>query len=196
MKPSDKKSNVDSRYWRVPPGYDNLYQVSKAGEVKNVKSGRLLKPQLDIDGYKRVMILRNGKRTFAKIARLVALSFLKNKNNKPEVNHKDGNKTNDCITNLEWVTAKENTAHALHNKLRKPKCGIEHANSKLTNMQVAEIKSVSNLIKHGDIIRLAKHYHVTRERIRSIIRDKAWKHIKPCKTPSNNALFILRGKKS
>lgn len=99
--------------WKNIDGYEGLYQVSNLGNVKSLnynKTGkeRILKPGTDKCGYRLVGLFKNGKLKFFTIHRLVANSFLENPDHKPEVNHKDEDKTNNCVENLEWMTRKEN----------------------------------------------------------------------------------------
>lgn len=103
--------------WKDIKGYENYYQVSNLGRVKgidrknsrgNFVKGRILKPNIDRDGYRTVSLQKNGKVKRLKISRLVALAFIPNQDNKPIVNHLDETKDNDKIDNLEWATAKEN----------------------------------------------------------------------------------------
>lgn len=102
-------------------GYEDLYQVSNIGNVKSVfRYNQILKPQLDSDGYLYVGLYINGKRKYKDVHRLVAENFISNPENKPEVNHKDGNKLNNNDWNLEWNTDKENTNHALYVLNNKP----------------------------------------------------------------------------
>lgn len=87
-------------------GYEGLYQVSNMGNVKslNKRKGRILKPQKDSDGYLQVNLYKQGKLKHHKIHRLVAQAFIDNPNNYEEVNHRDEDKTNNNVTNLEWCT--------------------------------------------------------------------------------------------
>jgi hypothetical protein len=99
--------------WRDIPGYEGLYQASTFGRIKSLvrRKERVLKPTVRRDGYASVKIC--GKKQQRKLVhRLVAETFLANPQNKREVNHLDGNKTNNSISNLEWVSPSENKKHA------------------------------------------------------------------------------------
>lgn len=88
------------------------YSISEEGLVINNRTGRVLKGGLDSDGYRQVTLCDKGRRRNCKIHREVALTFLPNPENFPVVNHKDGVKTNNHFTNLEWCTVSHNTKHA------------------------------------------------------------------------------------
>ena len=87
------------------------YSVSDNGTVRNDRTGNFVKPVLSNSGYYRVRLWEHGKGKNFFVHRLVAVAFVPNQNNKPEVNHIDGNKTNNVFTNLEWVTGAENKKH-------------------------------------------------------------------------------------
>lgn len=101
---------MENEIWVVINNYP-LYSISNLGNVKNNKTNLKLKIDHNKDGYCQVK-LYNPKSKTKTIHRLVALHFIENPENKQEVNHKDGNKLNNCVNNLEWVTKKENKAHA------------------------------------------------------------------------------------
>lgn len=112
--------------WRPIEGYEGLYEVSSEGRIKSCRrttitaSGkrhavpeRILKHDIDSYGYHHVGLHKNGReKTFA-VHRLVALAFIPNPDNRPTVNHLDGDKSKNSVSNLEWTTHKENIAHAL-----------------------------------------------------------------------------------
>ena len=104
--------------WRDIEGYEGLYQISNKGRVKSLYKGseRILKPWDNGRGYLLVTLCKNGVALSKSIHRLVAISFIINPENKPQVNHKDENKSNNCIENLEWATAKENNNYGTHNE--------------------------------------------------------------------------------
>lgn len=94
------------------PGYEGKYQITSWGRVYNVDRGSFITPEHHHKGYLRVDLFdRNGKRTHYKVHRLVGMAFIPNPENKPQINHKDGNKENNSFTNLEWVTNDENVDH-------------------------------------------------------------------------------------
>lgn len=102
---------------------DHDYVVSSAGQVRRVGSNKDKKPKT-AKRYEQVDLYKDGKRTVKKVHVLVAEAFVPNPDNKPEVNHKDGNKHNNRADNLEWVTHKENCRHAWENGLVKPSRGM------------------------------------------------------------------------
>lgn len=122
-----------------------------------------------------------GSRNVAKfhhlrLHRLVAMAFIPNSDNLPEVNHKDGNKHNNCVTNLEWCTNLQNMRHAWANGLVYGLKGSKNGRSKLNESQVKEIKE-KYTGKKGEITHLAKEYNVSWSLIKFIVTDKNWKHV-------------------
>lgn len=110
--------------WRDIIGYEGIYQISNLGNVKRIGtysnqtgkewiSNRILKPAIKSNGYMFVGLSKNGKVSSKHIHRLVAEAFVSNPDNKPTVNHKDGNKSNNTVDNLEWVTYLENNIHSI-----------------------------------------------------------------------------------
>ena len=107
--------------WRDIVGYEGLYKVSNKGRVKRLqgkgcKQERILKPGKNRGGYLRVKFWKDGKGINYKVHRLVAQAFIPNPQDLPEINHKDENKENNCVENLEWITHKENINHGTRNE--------------------------------------------------------------------------------
>ena len=123
--------------WLLITNWEN-YAVSNTGKIKNIKTGKLLKLFENKSGYLTVSLCQNRKQATFRVHRLVALMFIDNPDCKKEVNHKDGNKKNNNINNLEWMTHKENDAHARKN-------GLKHENKpvKLTNLKTKEYDASS-----------------------------------------------------
>ena len=103
--------------FRIISDYPN-YEVSNIGNVRNRKTGKLLKPSKHNRGYLKVD-LSDAKKKLKSflIHRLVATAFIPNPDNKKEVNHIDGRKSNNCVENLEWVTHQGNQSHAFKTQL-------------------------------------------------------------------------------
>jgi len=102
--------------WKDVKGFEGIYQVSNKGRLKSFKAskdGRILSNKNHKGGYLSVVLVCKSRMKSTRMHRLVAEAFLPNPENKPEVNHKDGNKQNNRVENLEWVTRKENHRHAL-----------------------------------------------------------------------------------
>ena len=106
--------------WRDIEGYEGLYQVSNLGRVKSLnykrtKQEAILKYGYDKDGYKQVFLCKNGKSKVFKVHKLVAMAFILNANNYPQINHKDEDKNNNCVSNLEWCTNEHNINYGTRN---------------------------------------------------------------------------------
>lgn len=101
--------------WKDVEGYENLYQVSNLGRVKALGNGicnskeKILKAAKDAGGYLRIALSKYGKKKFYMVHRLVASAFIPNPYSLPQVNHRDEDKTNNTIQNLEWCSAKYNS---------------------------------------------------------------------------------------
>lgn len=108
---------MNNEIWKPIKETDGCYLISNYGRVKSVpRNGtinkeRIIKQQLKKDNYYQVNMKVYGKSIWRRVNRLVAQAFIPNPDNLPCVNHKDGNKLNNCVDNLEWCTAKDNTNH-------------------------------------------------------------------------------------
>ena len=129
--------NYEGEEWRPVNGFESKYEVSNYGRVRSIDhemkslggyrtvKGRILKQKVE-HGYCRVQLsISKHKHPHKQVHRLVAEAFVPNPDNKPEVNHIDGCKTNNCAENLEWVTSSENSVHAIENGLQRPKTDEE-----------------------------------------------------------------------
>lgn len=152
--------------WKPVLGFEDRYEVSSHGKVRSVpfeKHGKnmhgefsfttkrlILKTYVN-QGYEVVCLTDSatGKQHYKRVHRLVAEAFIPNPENKSQVNHKDGDKTNNCVENLEWNTASENVRHAFMSGLTS-NAGERHPRTKLSNSQIAEIRE---LRKSGVLLR-------------------------------------------
>lgn len=170
--------------WKEIRGFEGLYQINEYGEVKSLSRyiqnhsklvlipERVLKPCKVGRGYLTVC-LRDGNKTYRKyIHQMVAEHFIKNPNNLPVPNHKDGDKLNNYYENLEWNTYSENNQHAYDVGLKDK--GEDFYNAKLTEIEVCEILKNGKYTTYQNI---ADKYNVTRATIRDILIRRTWKHI-------------------
>lgn len=172
--------------WKDVKGFDGFYQVSNLGRVKSVsrKIGNCFRKEkirslsLTKDGYVKLRLSYCGKDVTKRVHRLVAEAFIPNPENKETVNHKDGNKLNNCIYNLEWADRSEQMYHAYKHSLKKSERGTENAQSKLTVEQIKEIRKtyVRYSRKYGTIA-LADKYGVTNRVIGLIVKNLSYKNV-------------------
>ena len=171
--------------WKPLVGYEQYYQISSEGEIKSVarlvkngpnstmiKPEKILKQQKNKNGYLQVTLCVDNIKKVEYVHRLVALTFLPNPNNLPTINHKDGVKTNNCVTNLEFATYCENNQHAydtgLHGKNEK------HYLARLSKENVADIRRSG---KCGTYAAIAEKYGVSKATVRDVLLGKTWKNI-------------------
>lgn len=162
------------------------YQVSTLGNVKSINRFRKTKGNHLAKVKGKNLTIRKNKRGYLEcriknidkvIHRLVAQTFLSNVENKPQVNHIDGNKTNNKLYNLEWVTNSENQRHAIKLGLKPSVKEENNPNTHLTNEIVSNIKELYNNGK--SIANLSVTFKINIEIIRSIIYGNSWKNILP-----------------
>lgn len=158
--------------WRSIPGFEGFYEASSSGEIRRV-GRRVLRPRAATNGYMQMNLWREGRRYKALVHRLVASAFLGAcPSARHQVNHRDAVKTNNAVANLEWVTPRENTAHARgHGRcLGNRTSGEARWYAKLTNAAVREIRSskLSGLA-------LAKKFGVGSSTIYRVRAGEAWR---------------------
>lgn len=155
--------------------FENLYEITDDGCIISIKTGKISRGYRTNKGYLS-FDFRRQKGKCVSVHRLVAEAFIPNPENKPQVNHIDGDKTNNRVENLEWVTNGENQIHAFKNNLQKG--NFEHPNSKLTLEQVLYIKN--NCIVGSKIYgmqTLAKKFNVCNSTIKQIIQGKSYRYV-------------------
>lgn len=167
--------------WKSIPGFAGLYEVSDQGRVKRVSnspkclSQRILRPQLDGNGYLQVSLSREGKPKTIGIHRLVMWAFIGEQPIKSVVNHKDGNKRHNQLTNLEYCTYGGNAKHAWDAGLHKRVIGSDHPSSKLDEAIVARIREEFSL--NPDRKRLVRMFKVSKTSIQGIVTRSLWRNI-------------------
>lgn len=163
---SDEK--VDE--WRRIDGL--RYCISSGGQVCN-SDGEILKSSTNNDGYRSIGIRINGKKTTLFIHALVAKAFIGPKPLGKQINHKDGVKTNNHPSNLEYLTSRENTQHAARMGLL-PR-GERNSHAKLTATQVLEIRRLRD--SGIGLIHIGRQFGVSATQIAKIAKRLAWRHL-------------------
>lgn len=156
---------------------DNFeYEVNELGEVFRIGNPKPKYQSVNRDGYKVVGLWKDNKPTAKTVHRLVALAFIPNPENKPCVNHIDGNKQNNHVSNLEWMTYSENTIHSFENGLQIPLKGEDVVNALHTNEQIHEIcKLMEQGLRNIEIVQKCGY---SRALLKNIRNGRGWEHIK------------------
>ena len=155
--------------------YLTHYEVNQFGQVRNVQSQLIIRPQVNTSGYLEAQVYVEGKPKKIGIHRLVALAFIPNPENKPEVNHIDGIKVNNIVSNLEWVTREENIQHSWRMGLRRPPLGEENASAKITEKDAEFICMCLTSGMHP--LEIEKTYGISKHISTDIARRKTWTHV-------------------
>lgn len=165
--------------WKDISGFEKLYQVSDKGEVKSLekqvgfykRKEIILSQKTNEFGYKVLRLWKNNIAKDCIVHRLVAQAFIENPLNAPQVNHKDGNKKNNSVENLEWCTSSENIKHSYAIGLVSH-VGEKHNGAKLTEKNVLYIRSSKERICD-----LARKFKVSPANIIRVKRRLSWTHI-------------------
>jgi len=160
--------------WKNIDGFRELYQISNLGRVRRKDSFKVLKPLTLTKGYKgvRLYVDKLNAKT-QKIHRLVAKFFIDNELNLPQVNHIDGNKSNNMVENLEWCTNDYNMNHAISNML--VKVGEDRFASKVSEESLMHIQSLINFgftIKQMSVL-----YNISKNSMKEIVKGHSYSHL-------------------
>lgn len=175
--------------WADVDGYSGFYQISSFGRIKSFDrevrarggkyrtvKGKILKQTTDTDDYLNVTLCVNQKRVLKKIGRLVGQAFIPNPENKPEINHKKGDKKDNRFFMLEWNTHSENGKHAYKHNLREAKKGSSNYFSRLKEEDVIKIRKLwgtGNYYQHE----IGTMFGVDYRTISSVVNRQTWNHI-------------------
>lgn len=170
--------------WKDIIGYEGFYQVSNLTTVRslnrkiphgerfvNLKS-KILKPKKDTKGYWQVTLCKDKNQNHKLVHRLFAMAFIPNPENKPQINHINGIKSDNRLENLEWCTGTENMQHVIINNLKEIHKGESHYKSRLSNSEVEVIRS--GKFKQKD---LAIQFGMHKTTISKIATNVNWKHL-------------------
>lgn len=170
-----KHPPISGEIWKDFLEYNN-YEVSSLGRIRNKNTGKLLSGRINEDGYRIV------KLTYKKYHhdvwfthRVVAFVFIKNPRKHKEVNHKDGNKLNNSVENLEWCDRQHNMRHAFDNGLGVALSGTKSGASKL---KIDDINKIFTLYESGmSYSAIGRVFNVKHNTISSIVKRVTWKHL-------------------
>lgn len=167
-------------------GYEGLYAVTESGKIwgypkphrystigKNTK-GRFLKPWLIGHGYETVSLYKEHKDKKFLVHRLIGSAYIPNPQNLREINHKNGNRLDNRVTNLEWVSSKENKAHAWKNGMY-THSGENHYLAKLNPKKVRQIRQLHQKGMNG--MKIAKLMKISFGTAYGVLRGRSWSHI-------------------
>ena len=163
---------MDIEIWKDIPEYEGLYQVSNLGNIYSLISSKKIKSVDRGNGYFMVGLSKNKKKTCLQVHRIVLTAFCPNVFDKPEVNHIDGNPSNNKLSNLEWCNRKENVWHSIHVLKTPRKKNLPHFK-----------KQISQFSKNGDFI---QHWDSARQ-VQKLIGIKSTSITRCCKGRSRSA---------
>lgn len=162
--------------WKSIEHYEDAYEISNHGHVRRTDG-----VELSIQGppsrrYCAIQLWKNGVFVTRAIHRLVALAFIPNPEDKPEVNHKDGVKSNNCADNLEWMTRSEQMKHAFATGLH----SVTGERNPAAILQEKDIPIICEMYESGDYTQtaIAERFGVSKDEIYRIVTNQHWKHIK------------------
>lgn len=171
--------------WKDIPNYEGYYQISNLGRVKSLKriiirrdgkpylqKEKNLKLSKNHKGYLICNLSKNYKAKFKQVHRLVAETFIQNPNNLPQVNHIDGNKENNCVDNLEWITNYDNMQHSIETGLRDVK-KITNKLKEVNSRKILQYDLDGNFIKqYNSICDAEKELHIPNQNIVKVCQGK------------------------
>lgn len=164
---------IQQKAYAVPiVGYSELYSVDNNGNIFSFEYKKFLKT--NIKEYVHVTLYKNGQPKTHLLHRIIAEAFLLNPDNLPEVNHKNGNKLDNSIENLEWITKSGNAQHAMSLGLLKSRSGESNGNAKISEKDVKYIRSMAKVKSQSQI---AKELNISQTLVSQVQMGKIWKHV-------------------
>ena len=147
--------------WKDIPNYEGLYQASNLGRIRNARTNLIRKNVKSFGLYYTIILNVNGKQHLHLVHRLIAQTFIPNPDNKKEINHIDGNKHNNKIDNLEWVTRKENAIHSIKNGLQTKEQLAKAVKSMIRSTQkpILQIKNGKVVAKYKSVREASRTIH-------------------------------------
>jgi hypothetical protein len=187
-------NTMENEEWREIPQFEGLYEVSCLGRIRSIRhlvvfsngtkrmmGGIIIKPMFSHAGYHQVNLYRDRKCITTKVHRAVAAAFIPNPIGYEQVNHLDFSRTNNCVQNLEWCSAGQNTNHLIEagrliRGKNKPLAKLTDEDVlKIRELHKAEMKQVR--CKRGFVAELANRFGVSKSAITQVVSKASWKHI-------------------
>ena len=166
--------NLSNEIWKDVPGFEGFYTVSNLGRLYSFRRKKIMKPNKTKKGYLRTSLTINGLTKSLLVHRIVATAFISNTEEKSDVNHINGIKDDNKVSNLEWCSSSENSIHAINLGLKTMRKGEYHGRSKLTEKDVLEIRRIGKTMTQKEI---AKKFGIVHSQVGFILRRIQWKHI-------------------
>lgn len=170
--------DIEGEVWLPIHGWEGLYEISNMGRVKSFKRKivKILKQEVQKYDYLQTQFIKLGITTRQKVHRVVAITFIPNPENKPQVNHINGIKHDNRVENLEWCTAHENMVHAFTIGLKRNLSGV---NSIRSNLSIENINEIFKLREENQTYsKIGAKFNLTKGAIYRILKKKSWQHIK------------------
>lgn len=159
--------------WLAVKGFEGLYEVSNLGRIKSIKYNRerLMKTSHQLNGYVKITLSKDNVQYTSRVHRLVADAFIPRQEGRDYVNHIDGDKDNNAVSNLEWVSVSENNKHAFKLGLKCAK-GENNGRAVLTEAQVIEIYQLAHSGRR--VKDIAEQYKISRSSVCHIKYGSRW----------------------
>lgn len=157
-------------------GYEGFYSITKDGRIWSHWKNGWMTPRFNKQGYPIAVLNGRRKARYPRIHNLVAQAFIPNPEGKPEINHKNGIKTDNRVGNLEWCTRRENVLHSYRVGLRKAPVGEDCPLATLTEELVLQLRAEYKKKEFG-YRKMAEKFGINQVTIRHVILRHCWKHI-------------------
>lgn len=159
--------------WKAVKGYEGLYEVSNFGQVRGLKRGRTLSPRANCrTGYLEVNLRRSGTQKTVRVHRLVAEAFLPNPFGLLEVNHKDEDKNNNSVDNLEWCDRHYNTSYGNRNKVL-----CEHLRKRCAKISPKDVEKIKLLRDNKSVLEIAHMFGISDSQVYRILKGVNWRDV-------------------
>lgn len=164
--------------WKPIPEYEGLYEASNLGRVKSLprlhrygnKKEVILRDAIGSSGYRHVALTKNGAMKTIRVHRIVAMAFIKKQDGCDFVNHIDGNKLNNNVSNLEWVTKSYNAIHFYQS-------GIQSSEKRASKVTAKDVVFIRQNHKMYSRVELSERFNISTTHLSQIINNKTWNYL-------------------